>query len=159
MFGLTALEHRLAPNSTLEKFVFLFENVWSGMEKTTTMLSFGSLLALICVRSLKGYCKRWWFIYRIPEVLVVVIVSTCRFSLHSFLLIEVLIGFRWPVLCYKLRWDELGVSILGSVPIPTGRSFFVFPLANGNFKVLHRTTSTAVYVFFVIHPLFRTFSL
>jgi len=80
MFGLTALEHALNPQTTLEKFLFIVENVFEHGHRSTTFISFGALMVLVFIRTVKGYCKKWWWIYRLPEVLVVVVVSTSRCS-------------------------------------------------------------------------------
>lgn len=81
MLGLVALEKALNPHTTGEKFLFLVENMWDQSHRATTAVSFGALLTLICLRTIKRFSKRWWFIYRLPEVLVVVMVSTCLSSL------------------------------------------------------------------------------
>jgi cell division protein FtsW (lipid II flippase) len=79
MFGLVALEHALKPQTTLEKFIFLVENVFEHFHRTTTFISFGALLVLVFIRTAKGFFKKWWWIYRIPEVLIVVVVSTSMY--------------------------------------------------------------------------------
>ena len=79
MFGLTELEQTLDPHTTLEKMVFLVENVVQHFHRTTTIISFGALLALISIRSAKSFFKKWWWIYRLPEVLIVVVISTSMF--------------------------------------------------------------------------------
>jgi hypothetical protein len=76
MFGLTTLEHALKPQTTLEKFLFLVENVFDHSHRTTTVISFSALMVLMFLRIVKRYFKKWWWIYRIPEVLVVVMIST-----------------------------------------------------------------------------------
>lgn len=76
MFGLTELQSVLKPHTTLEKFVFLIENVFSHCHRLTTSISFVSLAILVALRSVKGIFKKYWFIYRLPEVLVVVVLST-----------------------------------------------------------------------------------
>ena len=43
-----------------------------------TRLRIAALAVLVALRYLKGKCRRYWFIYRIPEVLIVVIASTGR---------------------------------------------------------------------------------
>ncbi|KAF7979013.1 hypothetical protein HWV62_43981 [Athelia sp. TMB] len=126
MLGLVALEHVLEPHTTGEKFIFLVEKMWTHSHRATTIVSFGALFALIFLRIVKRYSKRWTLIYRLPEVLVVVIIST--------------------FLSDELRWDDDGVAILGAVPINTGKSFIQLPLRHHNVKYLHRTTSTAVLI-------------
>jgi nucleoside recognition membrane protein YjiH len=76
MFGLTELEYAINPQTTLEKFIFLVENVFEHFHRTTTFISFGALLVLVIIRAGKNFFKKWWWIYRIPEVLIVVVVST-----------------------------------------------------------------------------------
>ncbi|KZP08943.1 sulfate anion transporter [Athelia psychrophila] len=126
MLGLVALEKALNPHTTGEKFMFLVENMWTHSHHTTAIVSFGALLALVCLRIIKRFSKRWSFIYRLPEVLVVVIIST--------------------ILSDELRWDEDGVAILGAVPINTGSSFIQLPFRHANIKYMHKTTSTAVLI-------------
>lgn len=73
MIGLVALENKMNPESTLDKIIFLLEFSWSDHHKPTMLISFGALLVLIFMRSLKGYFRR---IERLPEVLLVVVLST-----------------------------------------------------------------------------------
>jgi len=75
MLGLVHLEHKFHPITSLDKLMFLIKNL-NQANPTTTAVSIGALLVLIICRWIKTRCKKYWFIYRIPEVLVVVIVST-----------------------------------------------------------------------------------
>ncbi|KAH9888425.1 sulfate anion transporter [Cubamyces lactineus] len=126
MFGLTNLEHVLQPKSTLDKLFFLVENVFTHAHRLTALISFGALAVLVGMRAIKRAGKRYWFIYRLPEVFIVVVVST--------------------LLSDKFDWDQDGVEILGSVPINTGSSFVQFPLRKVTMRFLRRTTSTAVLI-------------
>lgn len=126
MFGLTELEHTLNPQSTLDKFIFIVDNLFSHTHRITAIISFSALFALVLLRSFKGAFKRYWWIYRVPEVLVVVIIST--------------------MLSAEFRWDEDGVDVLGSVPINTDGHFVNFPLRRTTLRFLRRTTSTAVLI-------------
>jgi len=83
MFGLVALEHTVHPSTTLEKLAFLFENAFAHYNGTTTIISFGALLILVFLRVAKNRFRTRWWIYRVPEVLVVVVVSTCACSFSS----------------------------------------------------------------------------
>jgi hypothetical protein len=76
MFGLTDLLHTIHPETTFDKLVFLIENVFTYAHRTTTFISFTALLALVLLRTFKVTFKKHWWIYRLPEVLVVVIIST-----------------------------------------------------------------------------------
>ncbi|KAG1851473.1 sulfate transporter family-domain-containing protein [Suillus subalutaceus] len=125
MFGLVALENQMNPESTLDKIVFLLEYSWSDYHKPTMLVSFGALLVLIFMRIFKGYFRRTWWIERLPEVLLVVVLST------------IISGY--------LRWDEKGVGILGKIPISTGGHFFSFPLKQ-SISYIRGTTSTAVLI-------------
>jgi hypothetical protein len=82
MLGLVALEHRLHPQSTLDKFLFLVENALTHAHLTTTFVSFSALLVLVFSRSFKSMFKNYWWIYRLPEVFVVVVVSTSASFSH-----------------------------------------------------------------------------
>ncbi|KAJ3810813.1 sulfate anion transporter [Lentinula aff. lateritia] len=124
MLGLVPLERLLHPATTIEKLLFLVENMFTHGNSTTAIISFVALGTLVLLRFIKGCFKKYWFIYRIPEVLVVVVVST--------------------ILSREFRWDEKGVDILGSVKVVTSGSFFQFPIRSSNMKYLRRTTSTAV---------------
>ncbi|KAJ7072783.1 sulfate transporter family-domain-containing protein [Mycena amicta] len=126
MFGLTALMHELHPESTVDKVLFLLEHVTSRANVRTTIVSFSALGVLILLRALKGPFQRYWWIYRLPEVLVVVVLST--------------------ILCEEFRWDKEGVDILGSVPITSMDSFVQIPFQATNLKYLRRTTSTAALI-------------
>ncbi|RDB25013.1 hypothetical protein Hypma_007463 [Hypsizygus marmoreus] len=126
MFGLVNLQRALQPETTMDKLFFLLEHAFTDSNVRTTIISFTALVALVVFRNLKGLFKRYWWIYRLPEVLIVVVVST--------------------FLCSQLRWDEEGVDILGAVPITTGSSFIKFPFRPSTAKYLRRTTSTAVLI-------------
>lgn len=76
MLGLTALEHTLQPKSTLEKAIFLAENAFTHAHGLTTAISFGALAVLLGMRRIKAACSKYWFIYRLPEVFIVVVLST-----------------------------------------------------------------------------------
>lgn len=76
MFGLVALEDKINPESTMDKIIFLLEYVWTDFHRPTMLVSFGALLVLIFMRAFKGYFRHTWWIYRLPEVLIVVVLST-----------------------------------------------------------------------------------
>ncbi|ETW75348.1 sulfate transporter [Heterobasidion irregulare TC 32-1] len=126
MFGLVALEHHVNPQTTFDKALFLIEYGFTHFHQPTAIVSFGALLTLMLLRSVKNLFKNYPWIYRIPEVLLVVIVST--------------------ILSDKFDWDQDGIEILGSVPINTGKHFFKFPLHHSHLKYLRGTTSTAVLI-------------
>ncbi len=88
MFGLTALEHVVQPKSTMEKLFFLLEHAFTRAHDLTTLISFGALGVLVALRMFKQAFKRYWFIYRLPEVFIVVVVSTSAF--HSLLMCHVM---------------------------------------------------------------------
>ncbi|KAG1727653.1 sulfate transporter family-domain-containing protein [Suillus paluster] len=125
MFGLAALENTLNPESTLDKIIFLLEFVWTDYHKPTTLVSFGALLVLIFMRAFKRFFRRTWWIERLPEVLIVVVLST--------------------IISGRLRWDEDGIDILGVIPINTGGHFFSLPLKD-SIRYIRGTTSTAVLI-------------
>ncbi|TFK28916.1 endoplasmic reticulum protein [Coprinopsis marcescibilis] len=126
MFGLTKLMAANRPHSTIGKISFLLENVWEHSNTLAMFISFSALASLVLFRWFKSQFQKTWWIYRLPEVLIVVVVST--------------------YISGKLRWDQGGVDILGAVSIATGEHFLEFPLANGNFKYLKTTTSTAALI-------------
>ncbi|KAG5717290.1 putative sulfate transporter, partial [Termitomyces sp. T112] len=126
MFGLVALQKIVKPETTIEKILFLLENAFTKLNPVTTMISFSALGVLLVLRNIKNSFKKYWFIYRVPEVLIVVIVST--------------------FLSAEFRWDNDGVDILGSVSINAGHSFLQIPLQSSTLKYLRRTTSTAVMI-------------
>lgn len=76
MLGLTELQHALRPNSTLEKLLFLIEHAFTNAHRLTTVISFGALAILVVIRNIKQVFKKYWFIYRLPEVFIIVVVST-----------------------------------------------------------------------------------
>lgn len=78
MFGLTALRNQVQLHTTLDKFIFIVENVWEHSHQLTVIIGFSALAILLAIRSFKGLFKRYTFIYRLPEVLLVVIFSTCE---------------------------------------------------------------------------------
>ena len=76
MLGLVALQHELNPHSTLEKAVFLIDNAFLHTHHLTATISFSALAILVFLRRIKQTFKQYWWIYRIPEVLLVVVIST-----------------------------------------------------------------------------------
>ena len=74
------------PETTLEKFLFLIRHAFTNFNPITTIISFSALFSLVALKELKNRFKGTWWIYRIPEVLVVVLVSTCVFSHFPFAL-------------------------------------------------------------------------
>ncbi|KZT22517.1 sulfate permease [Neolentinus lepideus HHB14362 ss-1] len=123
MFGLVHAEHVANPKTTLEKFFFLVEHI-PKCHELTTLISFGALGVLILLRTIKAGFKKYWFIYRLPEVLVVVVLST--------------------VMSQELDWDDDGVAVLGSVNTKIGNHFFRLPFRHKNLSYLRSTTSTAI---------------
>ena len=79
MFGLTKLQHVADPETTLDKFLFLISNAISNSNRLTTIISFSALFVLITMKSLKERYKGTWWIYSLPEVFLVVVVSTSLF--------------------------------------------------------------------------------
>ncbi|KAF8161461.1 sulfate anion transporter [Crassisporium funariophilum] len=126
MLGLTKLMRAVDPHTTFDKFFFLIENAFTHANRLTTIISFSALFALVALRYVKNKFKGTWWIYRLPEVLIVVVLST--------------------ILSSEFGWDADGVDILGAVDIHTGDSFIEFPLKKSNLKYLRRTTSTAVLI-------------
>ena len=78
MFGLSVLEGAKKAHTTPEKFLFLLENFAEHEHRLTTIVSFAALGILVLSRWVKNYFKNYWAIYRLPEVLIVVVVSTCK---------------------------------------------------------------------------------
>ena len=141
MFGLVSLQHVYNPEHTLEKLLFLVENAPLHMHKPTTIISFTALLVLVVLRTVKCAFKKYPWIYRLPEVLIVVVVSTSSyFRLSS----DLVLISHLQVLSDEFGWDQDGVDILGDVPINTGKSFVHFPLHHKTLKYLRKTTSTAM---------------
>ncbi|KAJ6593290.1 sulfate anion transporter [Mycena capillaripes] len=126
MFGLTAIMHQVHPESTFDKVVFLLEYTFSNANIRTTIVSFSALAVLVGLRIIKGAFQKYWWIYRLPEVLLVVVFST--------------------LLSEQFRWDEEGVEILGAVPITSMKAFVQIPLQAANLKFLRRTTSTSMLI-------------
>jgi len=77
MLGLAPLEKTLRPKTTMDKLFFLIENA-PGLHGPTAAVAFGTFAALVALRYIKGSFKSGW-IRGIPEVLIVVIFSTCAF--------------------------------------------------------------------------------
>lgn len=142
MFGLSELTHAYELHSTLDKALFIAHHVWAHGHGLTTAISFGALGVLVIIRSLKTQLKKYWFIYRLPEVLIVVVCSTSKFECG---ISDVEINPNPDaVMSDKFNWDQDGVEILGNVPINTGSTLVHFPLRKVTLRYLRRTTSTAV---------------
>ncbi|KAG6866429.1 hypothetical protein C0991_004714 [Blastosporella zonata] len=142
MLGLAALQKIAKPETTVEKLLFLMENAFTNSNARAATISFSVLAVLLVLRNLKNLFKKYWFIYRLPEVLIVVVVSTCK----SLQLIRRASLTDMTDLSAQFRWDEEGVEILGAVPIATEGSFLQIPIRPSNLKWLRRTTSTAVMI-------------
>ncbi|KAJ7470764.1 sulfate anion transporter [Mycena latifolia] len=114
------------PDSTFDKILFLLEHVIPSANVSTTVISFSALAMLVGLRLMKGGFRKYWWIYHLPEVLIVVIIST--------------------LLSAKFNWDQEDVEILGAVPIASMNSFVQIPLQAKNLEYLRRTTSTAILI-------------
>jgi len=79
MLGLTALEHKVKPETTLEKIFFLVEFGFTSAHHPTFVVSACALGTLVMLRLLKASLRRFKWVARVPEVLFVVIVSTRTF--------------------------------------------------------------------------------
>lgn len=64
--------------STLAKLSFILENMWDHTNSLTATISVVALGTLILMRYAKSFFPKVWWIYRMPEVLVVVGLSTCE---------------------------------------------------------------------------------
>ncbi len=141
MLGLTALEHSVKPETTLEKIFFLVEYGFTRSHHPTFVVSACALVALVMLRLLKASLRRFKWVTRVPEVLIVVIVSTSTFLFPT---VATSSGLASAVLSEEFRWDDDGIDILGEVPIHTGGHFIKFPLHHHHLQYMKETTSTAV---------------
>jgi hypothetical protein len=141
MLGLTALEHKVKPETTLEKIFFLVEYGFTKSHSLTALVSACALAALVTLRLLKASLRQFKWITRIPEVLIVVIVSTSTSLCPT---IAIPSGLVSAVLSNEFRWDDDGIAIMGDVPIHTGGHFIKFPFHHHHLPYLKQTTSTAV---------------
>ena len=141
MLGLVEIEKIVDPETTLEKLIFLIRNAATHEHRPTTLVSFGSLGVLVLLRWFKNSCKNYWFIYRVPEVLVVVVLTTCKFSKYR------RDHFSIPplVLSDTYDWDSHGIGILGAVSVKTDNALVQFPIRKSTMRYLQDTTSTAMY--------------
>jgi hypothetical protein len=140
MLGLTALEHKVKPETTLEKIFFLVEFGFTSAHRPTFVVSACALGTLVILRLLKATLRQFKWVARVPEVLIVVIVSTRAFLF----LVSPSTSLASAVLSDGLRWDDDGIDILGKVPIHTGGHFIKFPLHHHHLRYMKETTSTAV---------------
>ncbi len=85
MLGLVTLEHSLKPETTLEKIFFLVEYGFTQAHRPTTFVSACALVSLVMLRMLKATLRRYKWVTRIPEVLIVVIISTSTFCVLALL--------------------------------------------------------------------------
>jgi len=79
MLGLVELEHSLHPQTTLEKMFFLVEYGFTRSHRPTAFVSTCALVVLVLLRLLKASLRQFKWVARVPEVLIVVIVSTSTF--------------------------------------------------------------------------------
>lgn len=80
MLGLLPMEKFHQPKTTMDKIFFLVKHM-PNLHVRTTAVAFGAFGALVVLRYIKGLFKSGW-IRGIPEVLIVVIVSTCACRQH-----------------------------------------------------------------------------
>lgn len=113
MLGLSeVLESSSDINTTLDKFIFLLENL-THTHKLTAIVSFVSLASLFGFRILKTQAsKKYRWLRLFPDVLVVVIIGTLLTSIFN--------------------WDKKGLSILGHVS--TGSVHLHVPFQHSNIK-------------------------
>lgn len=95
MLGLTELQRTVHLDTTLDKISFLFNNAFTHFHPHTTSISFTALLALVFCRNFKNSFKKYWWIYRMPEVLFVVAISTSTY-LSSWISIGMLLTSIFP---------------------------------------------------------------
>ncbi|KAF8589481.1 hypothetical protein K439DRAFT_1628706 [Ramaria rubella] len=133
IFGLVGLESSPPssdpPHTTLDKAIFLirYTCVNPRAHWFTAAVGFGTLAVLLFIRSTKRtVAKRWMWVKWIPEVLMVVIMSTTLSSVFE--------------------WEKKGVAILGRVQPITDTALFAFPLHSLNYKLFKRTASTAILI-------------
>ena len=142
MLGLARLEQEISPHSTFEKFLFLIENAALHEHRPTTLISFIALAALVLFRFTKTRFRANRIISKITELLLVVIVSTGTSVQHPS---KALFNDRLIALCQRFRWNEIGVDILGEVPIKTeARTFVRFPIHGRTLRYMTRTTPQAM---------------
>lgn len=79
LLGLTELARTVDPETTIQKIVFLVEHVRSA-HVPTTIISSSALFSLLGFRWFKNKFKNTWWIYRVPEVFLVVLLSAGKFS-------------------------------------------------------------------------------
>lgn len=78
MLGLVRLEKSFRPKTTMDKLFFLIKQAPKS-HGPTTAVAFGAFAALVALKFVKGSFKKGW-VKRVPEVLIVVIASTCAFG-------------------------------------------------------------------------------
>lgn len=79
MLGLVALERLHHPETTIDKIIWLMEYAITNTHEKTATIAFTALAILIFIRLTKGELRaryKWNWVYFIPEVLIVVVVST-----------------------------------------------------------------------------------
>lgn len=147
MLGLTALLNDIskthaAVTSPLDKLFFVIENI-ENVNRSTAILSASCLVLLIAARIIKTKIVHRpgaaWVRY-IPEIFLVVVGMTCKLQSAP------IGGSRSDqlmpktVLAGRLRWDRLGVDILGQV---SGGSAIPFgwPLDKRRLKYFSYTVS------------------
>jgi len=127
MLGLVHLEKSLRPKTTLDKLFFLIEHA-PNLHVPTTAVAFGAFAALVALRFIKGSFKSSW-IRGIPEVLIVVIVSTRASAPFGALLL--------PQQLTGCGWFESQCSVISSDGIKMGSIFSVlYPSIPGGLSLL-----------------------
>jgi len=81
MLALTTPEYKLKLETTLEQIFFLVEHGFTQAHQLTALVSACALVSLVVLRMLKVSLRRYKWITYIPEVLIVVIISTSAFCI------------------------------------------------------------------------------
>ncbi|KIJ51410.1 hypothetical protein M422DRAFT_158023 [Sphaerobolus stellatus SS14] len=119
----------IPPHTTLDKAIFIFRYVFvfPRTHWLSAAIGFGTLAILLAAKAIKRNAnKRWAWLKWVPEVLLVVILST--------------------TLCKTLRWDRKGVDILGHVEPLADTPLLAFPIDKLNYRLFKRTASTAILI-------------
>ncbi|KAG8862610.1 hypothetical protein FRB96_001169 [Tulasnella sp. 330] len=127
VLGLTKLASEVNPETSIDKLLFLIENAWTKSHPLTSAISLGAVSFIFIARIIKVKARpRFPAIFYVPEIFFLIVFTT--------------------ILSQAFRWDNDGVSVLGTVSIHHDGAFFRFPLSKHSLMYLTDTTSTAIVI-------------
>lgn len=119
-----AAEAGVSHGSSVDKIKFLFANAHKGSGITAAVAGVSFLISMVFRETKKRLQPRYPAVAYFPDRFLIVVLSA--------------------VLAYQLKWDELGLELLGKVEPPSGRPFqFRWPFQVSHMKHIREALGTS----------------